>query len=191
MKRLIKIVIVVIAALALTVAVLEMTSSYKVTKTIHANAPVVTREQIVINAPVEVVWAVFADVDSWPQWQKEIPTSKLNGPFKEGSSFDWKTHGLTITSTFHTIDANNMIGWSGPSFGAFAIHNWYFIRQGNRTIVKVEESMEGWLVTLMKNKFQSVNKGSLIYWLDALKTTSEKRNKAVASLVDSIVESLP
>ncbi|WP_293312396.1 SRPBCC family protein [Pedobacter sp. UBA5917] len=174
MKRLIKITGLIIVLLALAVAGLEMSSSYRVTKNIHESAPVVTKLQIVIDAPTDSVWKIFADVNRWPQWQKEIPGSKINGPFKVGTSFDWKTHGLTIRSTFHTIENNREVGWSGPAFGSFAIHNWHFIKQGNKTVVKVEESMEGWLVWLLSEKFQSVNKGSLIYWLKALKVASEK-----------------
>ncbi|WP_160292053.1 SRPBCC family protein [Pedobacter lusitanus] len=176
MKRFIKITALIIGALALTIAILEISSSYKVTRTIHKDAPVITRLQIDINAPVETVWKIFSDVDNWSKWQKEIPESKINGPFKAGSSFDWKTHGLTIHSTFHVVDMNKEAGWSGPAFGSFAIHNWYFIKQGDHTLVKVEESMEGWLVWSLKDRFQSVNRGSLLYWLNALKTASEKEN---------------
>ncbi len=174
MKKLIKIAGLILVVLALTVAGLEIDSSYQATKNIHENAPVVTKLQIVIDAPIDSVWKVFANVNRWPQWQKEIPGSKMDGSFKEGTSFDWKTHGLTIRSTFHTVEKNKEVGWSGPAFGSFAIHNWHFIKQGNKTVVKVEESMEGWLVWLLKGKFQAVNKGSLIYWLKALKTASEK-----------------
>ncbi|MBB6272477.1 putative membrane protein [Pedobacter cryoconitis] len=181
MKNFIKITALVIGTLALIIAILEMSSSYKMTRTIHTDAPVINQLQITIDAPVETVWKVFADVDNWSQWQKEIPESKINGPFKTGASFDWKTHGLTIHSTFHTVNTNSEIGWSGPALGSFAIHNWHFIRQGNHTVVKVEESMEGWLVWLLKDNFQTVNRGSLIYWLNALKIASEKKNNPVFS----------
>lgn len=174
MKRLIKIAGLIIVLLAIIIAMLEMSSSYQVSKNIHKNAPVVTKLQIVINAPIDRVWKVFADVNRWPQWQKEIPESKINGAFEAATSFDWKTHGLTIHSTFHTVENNAKVGWSGPAFGSFAIHNWYFIKQGNKTVVKVEESMEGWLVWLLRGQFQSVNKGSLVYWLKALKAASEQ-----------------
>lgn len=174
MKLFIKIVALMIVAMVMTIAILEMSSSYKVNKTIHSDAPVVTRMKIVIDAPVETVWKVFTDVDHWSEWQKEIPSSKINGPLKAGTSFNWKTHGLNISSTFHTVEINREVGWSGPAFGSFAIHNWYFISQGDHTIVEVQESMEGWLVWLMQNNFQSVNRGSIVYWLNALKITSEK-----------------
>ena len=119
MKSFIKITAMTIVGLTLITAILEMSSSYKVTSTIHEDAPVITRLQIVIDAPVETVWKVFADVNNWSQWQKEISGSKIEGAFQAGTSFNWKTHGLTIRSTFHTVDINNKVGWSGCLKTAF------------------------------------------------------------------------
>ncbi|WP_089874432.1 SRPBCC family protein [Epilithonimonas hungarica] len=101
-------------------------------------------------------------------------TPKINGAFKPGSSFNWKSNGLTITSTLQTVEINKMVGWSGPAFGAFAIHTWYFTEHNGQTTIRVEESMEGWLVTLLKSTFQSSLDTSIEYWLDALKTEAEK-----------------
>ena len=181
MKRFIKATILLFVTLALIVVILEMTSSYKVTKTIHTDAPVITRQQIVIDAPVETVWKVFADINHWSDWQKEISSSKINGPFQEGTSFDWKSNGLTIHSTLHTAEINHSAGWSGPAFGAFAIHTWNFTSQGNNTLVQVNESMEGWLVSLFKKRFQSGLDTSIINWLKALKVASEMSNNHPAS----------
>lgn len=177
MKRFIKVVFVLVAALALIVVVLEMTSSYHVSKTINTDAPVITRQQIVIHAPVETVWQVFSNVNNWPEWQKEIPVSKIDSTFSEGASFNWKSNGLTIRSTLHTVKPNEEAGWSGPAFGAFAIHTWHFTEQGDSTLVVVNESMEGWLVTLFKKRFQSGLDSSIIYWLKALKAESERKYK--------------
>ena len=85
-----------------------------------------------------------------------------------------KSKGLTITSTLQAVEANKMVVWSGPAFGAFAIHTWYFTEQNGQTIIYVEESMEGWLVKLLKNKFQSSLDTSIEHWLNYLKIKSEK-----------------
>jgi hypothetical protein len=71
-------------------------------------------------------------------------------------------------------DYLHKIGWSGKAFGSFAIHNWMFTPQGNGTLVTVEESMEGWLVWLLKGTFQTGLDNSLTSWLAALKTEAEK-----------------
>lgn len=161
-------------AIAVTICSLEYFSSYKTSKTIHLDAPVITRKSIVINAPVEKVWKVFSDVNNWDTWQKEIVTPEINGAFKSGTSFNWKSNGLTIISTLQKVETNKMVAWSGPAFGAFAIHTWHFKEHNGQTTISVEESMEGWLVSLLKNNFQSSLDTSIEYWLTALKIESEK-----------------
>ncbi|WP_157844437.1 SRPBCC family protein [Chryseobacterium sp. Leaf404] len=153
---------------------LEYFSNYKTSKTIHPDAPVITRKSIIIKAPAEKVWKVFSDVDHWDAWQKEIVTPKINGAFKPGTSFTWKSNGLTITSTLQTVEINKMAGWSGPAFGAFGIHTWYFTEHNGQTTIRVEESMEGWLVNLLKHQFQSSLDTSIDYWLNSLKIEAEK-----------------
>jgi hypothetical protein len=163
-----------VLVIAITIFSLEYFSNYKTSKTIHLDAPVITRKSIVINASIEKVWKVFSNVNNWDTWQKEIVTPKINGAFKPGTSFNWKSNGLTITSTLQTVEINKMVGWSGPAFGAFAIHTWYFTENNGQTTISVEESMEGWLVTLLKSNFQSSLDTSIEHWLNALKVEAEK-----------------
>ena len=164
----------IVIVLAISVFALEYFSNYKVSKTIHTDAPVITKKNIVINAPVGKVWKIFCDVDNWNAWQKEIVGPKINGPFKAGTTFNWKSNGLTITSTLQTVEGNKMVGWSGPAFGSYAIHTWYFTQQNGTTTISVEESMEGWLVKLLKSKFQTSLDLSIEHWLSYLKIESEK-----------------
>ena len=160
--------------MVVTVFTLEYFSEYRITKTIHIDAPVITKKNIVIHAPVEKAWAIFTDVDHWDSWQKEIIEPKINGEFKTGTIFNWKTNGLTITSTLQTVELNKRVGWSGPAIGAFAIHTWYFTEHNGQTTVRVEESMEGWLVEILKNKFQKSLDTSTETWLTYLKNETEK-----------------
>lgn len=166
--------VLIVIVLAVVAFSLEYFSNYKVTKNIHPDAPVITRKSIVINAPVEKVWMIFSDVDNWDNWQKEIVSPTLNGKFEEGVTFNWKSNGLTIQSTLNAVQPNKEVSWSGPAFGAFAIHNWHFTTQNGQTTVSVEESMEGWLVQLLKHKFQSGLDTSIDHWLTYLKTVAEK-----------------
>lgn len=163
-----------IIILVISVILLESFSTYKVSKTIHLDAPVITKKSIVINAPIEKVWTIFTDVNNWDRWQKEIVEPQITGAFKAGTTFNWKSNGLTIASTIRTVDVNKMVGWSGPAFGAFAIHTWYFSEQNGITEIRVEESMEGWLVKILRGRFQSALDTSIVHWLNYLKIESEK-----------------
>jgi uncharacterized membrane protein len=174
MKKILLSILTLIIALVLIVAILELTSNYKVTEDINRNAPVKTQQQITIHASPEKIYQIMSDVNHWSNWNKDIQDPVMKVPFQKGNSFDWKSGGLTIRSTLHTAIPSSKIGWSGPTFGAFAIHNWTLVPDGDQTTVIVDESMEGWLVSMMRKKFQSHLEQSLQTWLKDLKTEAEK-----------------
>ncbi|KFF28844.1 hypothetical protein IQ37_09220 [Chryseobacterium piperi] len=174
-KILLSIITVIIIIVLFTVGILELTSSYKTSENINRNVPVQTRQQITIHASPEKLYHIMSDVNHWSVWHKDVQDPIMKEPFKKGNSFDWKSGGLTVHSTLHTAIPPYKIGWSGPAFGAFAIHNWTFVPEKNGyTQLIVEESMEGWLVSLLHKKFQTVLEQSLQVWLRNLKTEAEK-----------------
>lgn len=93
-------------------------------KEINDQAPAKCCKSITINTSSEKVWAVLTDIDQWPVWNKDIAQAKINGELKPGTTFSWKSGGLKIRSTLHTVDPCLQFGWTGTVFGAFAIHNW-------------------------------------------------------------------
>ncbi|MBO9703499.1 MAG: SRPBCC family protein [Sporocytophaga sp.] len=174
MKKFIKYFAVIIFLILITITSLELFSHYVPAKTINNNAPVKTKRGIIIHAPAEKVWTVFTSVDKWPQWQKEIISASLSAPFKPGSVIEWKTNGFSIHSQLQTVELNKEIGWAGEAFGSFAIHVWKFEEKDGYTTVTVKESMEGWLVNLMKGYVQPNLHKATEYWLHTLKQESEK-----------------
>jgi len=174
MKKLIYFVLTLVGISVMIIAYLELNSSYVVSQFINKQAPVITHQEITINASAQEVYEVMSDINHWTAWHPEAQAPRLTGPFEKGNSFDWKSGGLTIHSTLHTAIPGQKIGWSGKAFGAFAIHNWSFIEHNGQTTVKVDESMEGWMVTLLRNKFQKGLERSLQVWLKDLKVKAEE-----------------
>lgn len=175
MKKLLYTCIVLILATGLTTAGLELFSNYIPSASIHKDAPVQTKKSIVIHATPEKVWTIMSQVNQWTTWESDIKDPKLKGNFQPGNSFTWESGGLNIRSTIHKATPFSAIGWSGPAFGSFAIHNWTFTAlPGGYTRVDVEESMEGWLVKLLAHKFQAGLDTSLDKWLAALKKNAEQ-----------------
>ena len=41
----------------------------------------------------EAVWALWADVDRWHEWDEDIEWARLEGPFREGAKFTLKPKG--------------------------------------------------------------------------------------------------
>jgi len=159
--------------LALTILSLELFSSHTPSTSINKNAPVQTKQSIQIDAPVEKVWAVFTDINRWPEWQKDIPAATIDGPVQRGLVIHWKTAGFSIQSELQTVEKFKRIGWAGKAFGSFAIHTWSFQQHEGKTTVTVEESMEGWLVKLMQGYVQSNLHTATQRWLADLKKRAE------------------
>jgi hypothetical protein len=143
------------------------------TLTIDENAPVKTQKNIVIHAPAEKVWDVLTNVSAWPRWQSEIPEASLLGALEPGGVIEWRTSGMAIRSVLRTVDSAKTLGWAGTSFGSSAIHVWTLEESNGATCVSVAESMNGWLVRLMKGFVQRGLQKSTDHWLRALKRQSE------------------
>ena len=144
-------------------------------KSINKNAPVKCSKTITINASSEKVWSLISNINNWADWQTDISKPKLNGELKLQSTFDWKTGGAKIHSTLHTVEPFKTFGWTGKTFGMFAIHNWTLTEINGTTEVQVDESMEGFLVVLFKNMMTTNLEKGMQNWLDLLKKESEKK----------------
>ena len=143
-------------------------------KSINHNAPVKCSKSITINASSEKVWAVLTNIDAWASWQTDILKPKLNGALEPNTSFDWKTGGASIHSSLHTVQPFQYFGWTGQTFGMFAIHNWTLTELNGQTQVSVDESMEGFLAKLFKKSFNRNLEKGMQHWLELLKQACER-----------------
>lgn len=142
-------------------------------QSINHSAPVKCCKTIMINADSKKVWEVITNINNWDKWQSDITKPKLNGELKPGSTFNWKTGGVTIHSTLHTVEPVKNFGWTGKTFGMYAIHNWTITEENGKAQVSVDESMEGFLASLLKKSFnKNLDKG-MQNWLNLLKRECE------------------
>lgn len=141
---------------------------------INEKAPVVAKQQIGINAPVETVWTILTSINDWPKWQSAITRAQLKGSVEEGTEFIWKSAGINFTSKIHTCQPYQFFGWTGKTIGASAIHNWIFKQLGETTLITVEESMQGFFPSLLTKKFQKNLEEGIRKSLEELKSASEK-----------------
>ncbi len=141
---------------------------------INEQAPVKSSQSIIINATAEKVWAVMTRINNWAEWQTDISQPKLDGEPKPGATFTWKTGGAKIQSILHTVEPFKRFGWTGKTFGMFAIHNWTLDDEGEQTAVSVNESMEGFLAAVFKTSFNKNLERGMRNWLRLLKAECEK-----------------
>jgi Polyketide cyclase / dehydrase and lipid transport len=143
-------------------------------KSINNSAPVKCSKSITIEASTVKVWTAMTNINNWSSWQTDITKPILNGELKPGARFDWNTGGARIHSTLHTVEPFQHFGWTGKTFGMFAIHNWSLAEIKEQTKVSVEESMEGFFASLFKKSFNRNLEHGMQRWLNCLKKECEK-----------------
>ncbi len=139
---------------------------------IQENAPVKASLEITVNASPERVWGLLTDVKNWPRWQRDISKAEISGPLQSGTAFSWNA-GTDIRSRIALVEPLEQFAWTGTAYKAKAIHVWKLRRlPGDRTLVKTNESMEGFLLTMFYSS--SKLKESDQRWLNYLKAAAEQ-----------------
>lgn len=144
---------------------------------IDAGAPVITRDSILIHAPLHTVWKIQTDVENWPTWQPDVDVVVKDTPgrLRPGSVFRWTTEGLNITSTVKQVDYGKRLAWGGPAQGITAIHVWTFTPTTDGVLVHTEESWTGDPVTAHQATLQTALDNSLHNWANNLKHQAESQ----------------
>ena len=142
---------------------------------VNKAAPAIATGQIDIRAKPEVVWAVLADIDNWPNWNPDIKEAKLTGGLKVGSVFRWKSGPGTITSTLEEVEPPREIGWSGRSMGIIAVHVHRLEPSAEGTRVHAEESFDGLMVRVFKGAARKTLQKGIDGGLASLKKEAERR----------------
>lgn len=120
-------------------------------------------DSIQINAPVDKVYSLIANISDWPGWFAGVTEMQIQGAAEEGKPFIWKANGYTITSKLHTVRTNADIGWTGKIWWINAVHNWHFVAcPDGSTKVIVEESFEGPGSILMRKSLKRDMRNDLV-----------------------------
>jgi hypothetical protein len=145
---------------------------------INTKAPLQFRHDILINAAPEAVWAVLADMERWPNWNRDVTYLTLKGGLQSGTEFVWKEKGAKPTSHLRSVIPNHQLGWTGRAIGMEAVHIFTLEPHEGGTLVVQEESLEGWLVTLLKPLVRRIGNEGIAHWNAALKTRVEGNTTA-------------
>ncbi len=148
--------------------------------------PLISKRSALIAASPKIVWRAHTDINSWSQWHRSISSARGDVPLAVGSAFEWKSGGLTIVSTVHTLERNRRISWSGRSLGTRANHTWMLVARDGGTLVTTQESMVGWLVSLLRLLTPGFLDRSLDVWLRDLKQKAESANPPSAGSPETI-----
>jgi len=121
---------------------------------VNRSAKAYAKATTTIRASVEDVFATLTNINSWPEWQSNVDKAVIDGEVAVGKTFNWKAGGLPIRSKLHTVNPPSELGWTGRIWWITAIHNWTLQEQDGLTVVTVEESLGGFLSSLMKKTLE-------------------------------------
>ena len=82
---------------------------------VDGDAPVRAHHETDINAPLDTVWQLHADVNAWPAWQTDITAAHIDGAFQPGASFEWTSYGFTVVSTIYAVAERARVLWGGTA----------------------------------------------------------------------------
>ena len=115
--------------------------------------------QIEVDAPMELVWGLWSDLEQMPQWMKWIDSVKILDENPELSRWKLASGGLEFTwlSKILKVVPHQIIQWESvdglPNRGAIRFYD----RQGSSIVrLSVAYGIPGWLGKLMDNLFLGI-----------------------------------
>lgn len=142
-----------------------------------SNCPVHVRNEMIMTASQEHVWAWLTHATLWHTWYANSSHVKIiEGPednLKMGTRFKWKTFGVRITSTVLEYIPGERIAWDGHALGLDVYHAWVLQPSAQGCHVLTEETQHGWLPRLsqlfMPNRMYDYHQ----LWLESLAAKSK------------------
>ena len=140
---------------------------------VYHEAPVLSRHEILIDAPLGDVWHLHTDVNAWTTWQTDISEAHIDGVMEPGNSFDWTSYNFPVRSTVYEIADRERVLWGGTAGRITGINEWLFTETPEGVRVSTTESFSCDPVNADVEAMQNMLDSSLVAWLAHMKTRAE------------------
>jgi hypothetical protein len=144
---------------------------------VPAGAAAYAEATTTIQAPVERIWSLLTDIDGWPRWNPAVQQARIRGAVAPGTVFEWKSGGMAIVSTLHTVAPLRDLAWTGRTIGTRARHGFELAATQHGVAVTTRETFDGWLPSLMPRTMSRTLERTLVALLAALKQAAEARDE--------------
>lgn len=133
---------------------------------------------ISIEAPIEVVWAVFIDVERWPTWTKSVTSVELlDGPMRLGASARIRQPKLPkVVWRVTELDPGRSWTWVARSPGASTVATHHLTASADGTTTIAEQSIvaSGLVGRIVARLYRTLTKQYLDMEGEGLKRRSEQ-----------------
>ena len=135
------------------------------------------KTQIKINSTSEIIWKVFTDFESYPDWNPFIKSIK--GEVEKGNKIEAKITTMTFKPTVLEMEEQKTLRWLGRMLmpGIFDGEHYFNIieHQDGTSTFEQGEIFTGILVPLFRNKLNGETK-------DGFKAMNQKLKERVENL---------
>jgi uncharacterized membrane protein len=136
----------------------------------------VERISITIDAPIDVVWAVFTDVEQWPTWAASFTSVELiNGPMRLGAKARIRQPRLpTVVWEVTTWEPGRSWTWTATGPGVRTMASHVLTRAGEGTVAEQSIVSSGPIGRLSAFVWRSLTRRYLAMEAAGLKQSSEQ-----------------
>ena len=142
----------------------------------------ITEDSVEIDAPAQLVWEVFSDVQRWPEWTASVTSlvGKDGANLAVGKRFSIKQPGMSkLVWTVTEIDDGSSWTWVQRSPGVLVTaRHWVTPQPGGRTLVRQQLEQRGVLGALVGRMMIKKTKRFLELEAQGLKARSEELSRA-------------
>ena len=142
----------------------------------------IIRDSVEIDAPPQLVWEVFSDVERWPEWTASVTSlvGRDGAGLDIGKRFAIRQPGMgKLVWKVTEIDPGSSWTWAQRSPGvSVTARHWVSALPGGRTLVRQELDQGGWLGALVGKMMVNKTKRFLDLEAKGLKARSEQLSRA-------------
>ena len=142
----------------------------------------VVEDSVQIDAPAQLVWEVFSDVERWPEWTASVTSlvARDGAGLAVGKRFAIKQPGMSkLVWKVSEIDAGSSWTWVQRSPGVLVrARHWVIPQPGGRTLVRQQLDQRGVLGVLVGRLMVKKTKRFLELEAQGLKARSEQLSRA-------------
>jgi hypothetical protein len=129
---------------------------------------------IIISAPITKVFALYADVGNWPQWDPDLKASSLKGAFVSGAVGEVKPHsGPKSELKFVEVIQNKSVRMECKLPLGMMHFDYELQSQGNKTVATHRTTFSGLFAPIWSRLIGSGMKKTLPAALSGLKAAAE------------------
>jgi uncharacterized membrane protein len=145
----------------------------------------ITEDSVTIDAPAQVVWKVFSDVEHWPDWTESV--TSLQGhdgsDLAVGKQFSIKQPGMSkLVWKVTEIDSGSSWTWVQRSPGVnVSARHWVIPQPDGGTLVRQQLEQRGVVGALVGRMMLKKTKRFLAQEAQGLKARSEQVYRADGS----------